>query len=117
MNPTQRPAVAAIAASLVNGQRYYRVYDHAAGQYLEIVVDTADGTVTAFDHGRSAQVRGAPKSVYDYGAGAHLQFDVDGATVKGFDYGSGQHFQATITDKRVDLFDYQAGAYFIFEVA
>ena len=117
MNPSQRPAVAAIAASLVNGQRYYRVYDHAAGRRLEIGVDTADGTVNAYDYGRRAHVRGALQSVYDYAAGAHLQFTVDGATVKGYDCGSGQHFQATVSEKHVDLFDYQAGVYFAFQVA
>ena len=29
MSPSQRPAVAAIAASLVNRMRYHRVFDHA----------------------------------------------------------------------------------------
>ena len=117
MNPSQRPAVAAIAASLVNGEKYYRVYDHAVGQYLEIMVDTAGGSVIAFDHGRGAHIRGAPQSVYDYGQAAHLQFKVSGAIVDGYDCGSSQHFQAIVSDKRVDLFDYEASAYFTFQVA
>ena len=117
MNPSQRPVAAAIAASLVNRARYHRVYDHAAEQYLEIGVDTRSGEVAAFDYGRRAHVSGAPESVYDHGAQSHLQFDVNGAVVRGYDYGSGFHFHASVADTRIDFFDYAADAYFTFQVA
>jgi hypothetical protein len=115
MNPAQRPAVAAIAASLVNRERCYRVYDHAAGRYLEVRVEVPEDGVVAFDFARRVHMRGQSGDVYDYGTEAYLQFRVDGATVKGYDCKSGCHFQASVSGKQVQLFDHEAGAYFTFQ--
>jgi hypothetical protein len=108
--------VAASAHAVIIGKKVAGIYDHSAGQHLQIAAECRGNRLKGVDGERSAKFGGVLPELYDHGDQAYISLAIEGATARGYDRGSAGFYEAQVTDHVVQLFDHRMSAWFAFDV-
>jgi hypothetical protein len=108
--------VAASAHAVIIGKKVAGIYDHAAGQHLQIAAECRGNRLQGIDGERSAKFGGTLPELYDGGDKVFISLEADGTTARGYDRGSAGFYVAEVTDRGVQVFDHSQGDWFAFDV-
>lgn len=115
MSPHTRAMIASSAYALITGQTVAGVYDHSAGQELQIAAEARGDRLQGLDGERSVKFGGSPTELRDEG-GAVVTLQIDGMAAQGFDRASASHYSLTVSDQLVQLYDHGESAWFAFGI-
>ena len=115
MKSNSRACIAYIAACL-NGSSGSHVYDYSQSKFISISGTVNSSSVNVYDYDRGCFISGSPRSLYDYGNGAHIQLAMNGTQFNGYDYDTGNHYSGTINGNSVSIYDYENSSNFNYSV-
>ena len=115
MAPHTRAMAAASAHAVISGKKVAGIYDHTAGQHLQIAAECRDDRVQGIDGDRNIRFGGTLPEIYDAGEQTFVSLEVDGFKATGYDRSSLSFYTATVTGQLVQLYDYGHAAWFDFE--
>src|ERR1700712_1826742 len=116
MHPHTRVMVAACAHAIITVKTVTGIYDHAAGEHLQIAAQCRGNRVQGADGERSAKFGGTLPEIYDEGDKTFVSLAVEGTTARGFDRGTSGFYTANVNDPIVQLYDHGQNAWFAFDV-
>lgn len=106
-----------IAATLVNKQQYYGVYDYHQGRHINVSSSNVTSSTPSFwDYNRGGAILGNTQSMYDYPTSTHVSINVNGNRVDCYDYESSFHISFTVNNNSVSAYDYGMSSHYNYNV-
>ena len=115
-----RAWIAFIVGRAVSCAALAGVYDHTTRHHRTITGSLTRGSVSVFDHDRSAHITGTGSdtqfSLYDHERRTHLSLTVSGTTFNGFDSGEARTFSGRVNGHVVSIYDHADATWSQFSV-
>jgi hypothetical protein len=115
-----RAWIAFVLGRAVSSATALGVYDHTARHHRTITGLLNRGSVSVFDHNRSAHVTGTGSdtqfSLYDHDRRAYVSLTISGTTFNGFDNGEARTFSGRVNGHVVWIYDHADATWSQFSV-
>jgi len=116
VRPEVRRAIAFVVARSTDQSRRSAVYEYDLGSHT-IFSGQVGSHISIYDHGAGAHIQGPLNQFYHYGARCHIQLNITGSQFRGYDFGTGSHFSGTVRRQNVQLYDFEDGKYHQYHVS